>query len=79
MIGIEFVSTMALVAAASVFVNVLIALTLLPAFLGLIGERICSPKQGMKKTATMQIKLTIELQIVGLRGRSNTAGLSLSV
>ncbi|WP_310550607.1 MMPL family transporter [Paenibacillus glufosinatiresistens] len=43
-IGIEFLSTMALVAAASVFVNVLLALTLLPAVLGLVGERICSAK-----------------------------------
>lgn len=43
-IGIEFLSTMALVAAVSVLVNVIIALTLLPALLGLIGERICSKK-----------------------------------
>ncbi|PWW05154.1 RND superfamily putative drug exporter [Paenibacillus cellulosilyticus] len=43
-IGIAFLSTMALVAAASVFINVLIALTLLPALLGLVGERICSEK-----------------------------------
>jgi RND superfamily putative drug exporter len=47
-IGIEFLSTMALVAAVSVFVNVLIALTLLPALLGLVGERICSQKARMK-------------------------------
>ncbi|WP_151736193.1 MMPL family transporter [Paenibacillus tengchongensis] len=43
-IGIEFLSTMALVAAASVFVNVLLALTLLPALLGFIGEKIVSQK-----------------------------------
>jgi RND superfamily putative drug exporter len=43
-IGISFLSTMALVAAATVFLNVLIALTLLPALLGLVGERICSAK-----------------------------------
>ncbi|WP_232057952.1 MMPL family transporter [Cohnella abietis] len=43
-IGIGFLTTMALVAAATVFVNVLVALTLLPALLGLIGERICSAK-----------------------------------
>lgn len=49
-IGIEFMSTMALVAAASVLVNVLIALTLLPALLGFIGERICSPKARMKSS-----------------------------
>lgn len=50
-IGIEFLSTMALVAAATVFINVLIALTLLPALLGLIGERICSPKVREKARA----------------------------
>lgn len=43
-IGIGFLSTMALVAAATVFVSVLVALTLLPAMLGLVGERICSAK-----------------------------------
>ncbi|ANE46475.1 transporter [Paenibacillus swuensis] len=43
-IGIGFLSMMALVAAATVFVNVIIALTLLPALLGLVGERICSRK-----------------------------------
>lgn len=41
-IQIEFLSVMALVAALSVFVNVLIALTLLPAILGLIGDKICN-------------------------------------
>jgi RND superfamily putative drug exporter len=49
-IGIEFMSTMALVAAASVLINVLIALTLLPALLGFIGERICSPKARLKSS-----------------------------
>lgn len=48
-IGISFLSAMALVAAATVLVNVLIALTLLPALLGLIGERICSAKARAKK------------------------------
>ncbi|RAL26747.1 MMPL family transporter [Thermoflavimicrobium daqui] len=48
-IGIEFLSTMAIIAAVSVLVNVLITLTLLPALLGLIGERICSPKARRKK------------------------------
>ena len=50
-IGIQFLSTMALVAAATVFINVLVALTLLPALLGLIGERICSPKVREKARA----------------------------
>lgn len=43
-IQIGFVTTMALVAAVTVFVAVLIAVTLLPALLGLVGERICSRK-----------------------------------
>ena len=42
LIGISFLTTMALVAAATVLCAVLIALTLLPALLGLIGERILS-------------------------------------
>ncbi|WP_123040894.1 MMPL family transporter [Cohnella candidum] len=50
-IGIGFLSTMALVAAAAVLVNVLIALTLLPALLGLVGERICSTKARAKGAA----------------------------
>lgn len=43
-IGLTFLSTMALVAAATVLINVFVALTLLPALLGLVGERICSAK-----------------------------------
>lgn len=43
-IGLTFLSTMALVAAATVLINVFVALTLLPALLGLVGERIWSPK-----------------------------------
>lgn len=43
-IGISFLSMMALVAAVTVLISVLIALTLLPALLGLLGERICSAK-----------------------------------
>nr|WP_305121018.1 MMPL family transporter [Saccharibacillus sp. JS10] len=50
-IGITFLSTMALVASVTVLLNVLIALTLLPALLGLIGERICSRKAREKETA----------------------------
>lgn len=46
--NIDFLSAMALVAAASVFINVLVALTLLPALLGLVGERICSDKARKK-------------------------------
>ncbi len=43
-IGIGFLTTMALVAATTVALAVLIALTLLPALLGLVGERICSTR-----------------------------------
>ncbi|WP_238650357.1 MMPL family transporter [Paenibacillus piscarius] len=50
-IGIGFLSTMALVAAASVLVNVLLALTLLPALLGLVGEKIVTAKARTKQTA----------------------------
>ncbi|PQP81398.1 transporter [Paenibacillus sp. PCH8] len=49
-IGLTFLSTMALVAAATVLINVFIALTLLPALLGLVGERICSTKTREKST-----------------------------
>ncbi|WP_342562232.1 MMPL family transporter [Paenibacillus sp. FSL R7-0345] len=50
-IGMEFLSTMALVAAVSVLINVLLALTLLPALLGLVGEKICTAKARSKSTA----------------------------
>jgi len=50
-IGITFLSMMALVASVTVFLNVLIALTMLPALLGLVGERICSPKAREKNRA----------------------------
>ncbi|MFD0671002.1 MMPL family transporter [Cohnella sp. GCM10027633] len=55
-IGIEFLSTMALVAAGTVFVSVLVALTLLPAMLGLVGERICSAKLREKSKAQATAK-----------------------
>ncbi|MCA9849001.1 MAG: MMPL family transporter, partial [Dehalococcoidia bacterium] len=47
-IGISLLTTMALVAASTVLLAVLIALTLLPALLGLIGERIVSAKARQK-------------------------------
>ncbi|RAP77026.1 MMPL family transporter [Paenibacillus montanisoli] len=50
-IGIGFLSTMAIVAAVSVFVNVLLALTLLPSMLGFVGERICTAKARNKSRA----------------------------
>lgn len=50
-IGIGFLSTMALVAAVSVLITVLLALTLLPALLGLVGERICTTKARNKSAA----------------------------
>ena len=52
-IGIGFLSTMALVAAVSVLITVLLALTLPPALLGLVGEKICTTKARNKNaTAT---------------------------
>ncbi|WP_449601463.1 MMPL family transporter [Paenibacillus sp. Marseille-Q9583] len=51
-IGIGFLSTMALVAAVSVLITVLLALTLLPALLGLVGERICTAKARSKNLAS---------------------------
>lgn len=48
-IGIGFLSSMALVAALTVLIDVLVALTLLPALLGLIGERIVSKKTRNKQ------------------------------
>jgi putative drug exporter of the RND superfamily len=51
-IGIGFLSTMALVAAVSVLITVLLALTLLPALLGLVGERICTAKSRSKNVAS---------------------------
>lgn len=50
-IGISFLSSMALVAALTVFIDVLVALTFLPALLGLIGERIVSVKTRNKEAA----------------------------
>ncbi len=43
-IGISLLSTMALIAAGTVAVSVAVALTALPSLLGLLGERIVSPK-----------------------------------
>ncbi|MCZ4652713.1 MMPL family transporter [Gordonia amicalis] len=43
-VGIRVLTTMSVVAAATVIIAVLLAITLLPALLGLIGERVCSAK-----------------------------------
>ncbi|MEU9347716.1 MMPL family transporter [Streptomyces sp. NPDC048278] len=43
-VGIGLLSTMAVVAAATIVVTVSLVLTLLPALLGLVRERICSPR-----------------------------------
>ncbi|WP_028653458.1 MMPL family transporter [Nocardioides halotolerans] len=53
-IGIAVLSTMALVAASTVALAVLIALSLLPALLGLVGERICSDKVRTRRRAKLQ-------------------------
>ncbi|MGO4759044.1 MMPL family transporter, partial [Streptomyces sp. 2MCAF27] len=43
-VGITLLSTMAIAAAATIAIAVLLALTLLPALLGLVRERICSTR-----------------------------------
>ena len=53
-IGIAMLSTMALVAASTVALAVLIALSLLPALLGLVGERICSDKARARRRAKVE-------------------------
>ncbi|WP_029111538.1 MMPL family transporter [Mycobacterium sp. URHD0025] len=50
-VGISLLTPMALAAAATVVVAVLAALTLLPALLGLVGERICSDKTRRTQSA----------------------------
>ncbi|PZD96788.1 transporter [Paenibacillus sambharensis] len=50
-IGISFLSMMALVASFTVLLNVLVALTLLPALLGMVGERIVS-RRAREKSRT---------------------------
>lgn len=55
-IGITFLSMMAIVASVTVLFSVLIALTLLPALLGLLGERICSRKAREKNQANAHKK-----------------------
>ncbi|UFU04103.1 MMPL family transporter [Ruania suaedae] len=44
-VGVEFLTIMALIAAGTVAIAVAVALTLLPAILGLVGERLVTPKQ----------------------------------
>ncbi len=44
-VGIAFLTTMALIAAGTVAIAVLVALTLLPALLGFLGERVVTPSQ----------------------------------
>ncbi|WP_435924600.1 MMPL family transporter [Paenibacillus sp. DYY-L-2] len=55
-IGISFLNMMALVASVTILLNVLVALTLLPALLGLVGERICSRKLREKNRLKPGIK-----------------------
>lgn len=52
LIGITFLSTMALVAAVTVGLAVLVALTLLPALLGLLGEKLVSDRARAKVQAS---------------------------
>ncbi|MDQ7904800.1 MMPL family transporter [Phytohabitans sp. ZYX-F-186] len=50
LVRIELLTIMALVAAATVAIAVLLAVTLLPALLGLVEERICSPAARARHT-----------------------------
>jgi len=50
-VGIQFLTTMALIAAGTVAIAVLVALTLLPALLGFVGERLVTPKQRARYAA----------------------------
>ncbi|MGF2952133.1 MMPL family transporter [Mycobacterium sp. THU-M116] len=52
MVGIALLTTMALAAAATVAIAVAAALTLLPALLGIVGERICPPEARQRAAAT---------------------------
>ncbi|MEV7864355.1 MMPL family transporter [Streptomyces hirsutus] len=52
-VGITLLSTMALAAAATIAITVLLALTLLPALLGLVKERICSAR--IRRTAQQRV------------------------
>ncbi|MFW6205171.1 MAG: MMPL family transporter, partial [Actinomycetota bacterium] len=53
-IGITLLTTMALVAGATVLLAVLIALSLLPALLGLVGERICTARARERRRARIE-------------------------
>lgn len=58
-IDISFLSGMALVASLTVLIDVCVAITLLPALLGLIGERIVSTKARNKVHTKQSMKPTI--------------------
>ncbi|UNB54595.1 MMPL family transporter [Mycolicibacterium sp. YH-1] len=51
-VGIPLLTTMALAAAATVAIAVLASLTLLPALLGCVGERTCTPTARQRAAAT---------------------------
>jgi RND superfamily putative drug exporter len=56
LIGISFLTTMALVAAVTVALTVVVALTLLPALLGLIGERIVTDRARNRARAHLTVE-----------------------
>jgi RND superfamily putative drug exporter len=64
-IGIAFLSGMALVASVTVLIDVLAALTLLPALLRFIGEKIVSAKARTHSPKNDQAKRTFSLRWVG--------------
>ncbi len=55
-VDIKLLTVMALIAAATVAIAVLIALTLLPALLGFVGERVVSPKARQVRAARHETK-----------------------
>ena len=71
LIGISFLTTMALVAAATVAIAVLVSLTLLPALLGVVGERLVSGRARSKSTTKSEntgFATRWAGQVISLRG-----------
>lgn len=72
-VGITLLSVMALIAAATVAVAVLVALTLLPALLGLIKERICSAKARARRRERRDSAHPVARRWVGFLARHRRA------
>ncbi|GAB4083187.1 MMPL family transporter [Modestobacter muralis] len=76
-VGIELLTVMALIAAATVAIAVLVALTLLPALLGLVKERICSPRARARQRGHHDRSRTPARRWVGLVVRYRWAAVVL--